>query len=205
MDSRAKTAQPVLPGSAYDEAPALLVLEVLDDEYWALREPGRARLANPLRDRYVATYRQAQAVPDDAAMQADFDDAQAAFLKELAGRLHQAKRSAICFSGGGIRSATFALGLVQALARKGLLKQIDVLSTVSGGGYAGSFIGALYARQTSPGAQEVERTLSDNGSWPMRWLRENGRYLSPNGSGDSWLAAAALLRNWVAVDRKTHV
>src|SRR5206468_617472 len=32
-----------------------------------------------------------------------------------------------------------------------------------------------------------------------RWLRENGRYLAPAGSGDLLLAGASLLRNWVAL------
>ncbi|HSU84534.1 MAG TPA: hypothetical protein VLR69_19125, partial [Thermoanaerobaculia bacterium] len=43
------------------------------------------------------------------------------------------RRSALCFSGGGIRSATFGLGVIQGLARAGLLKRFDFLSTVSGG------------------------------------------------------------------------
>jgi hypothetical protein len=43
----------------------------------------------------------------------------------------------LALSGGGIRSATFNLGLLQALARMGLLSKFDYLSTVSGGGYIG--------------------------------------------------------------------
>src|SRR5437660_9997965 len=39
--------------------------------------------------------------------------------------------SALCISGGGIRSATFALGAIQGLAERGLLEQFDYLSTVS--------------------------------------------------------------------------
>src|SRR5213083_3414872 len=50
------------------------------------------------------------------------------------------KRSALCFSGGGIRSATFGLGILQGLARQGLLGEFDYLSTVSGGGYLGSWL-----------------------------------------------------------------
>ncbi|HKQ50387.1 MAG TPA: hypothetical protein VJZ71_20100 [Phycisphaerae bacterium] len=108
----------------------------------------------------------------------------------------------VALSGGGIRSATFSLGLFQALARKNLLRKIDWLSTVSGGGYFGSFLGGLFVRHE--GAEEkrveqVEESLKDSFSWPVRWLRENGRYLSPNGAGDSWLAAAVYLRNWVAI------
>ncbi|MDX6303281.1 MAG: hypothetical protein QOI77_250, partial [Blastocatellia bacterium] len=46
-----------------------------------------------------------------------------------------APRSALCLSGGGIRSATFNLGLLQGLARHELLSKFDYLSTVSGGGF----------------------------------------------------------------------
>src|SRR5438067_2011238 len=37
----------------------------------------------------------------------------------------------LAFSGGGIRSATINLGILQGLAKHGLLKRIDYLSTVS--------------------------------------------------------------------------
>jgi len=43
--------------------------------------------------------------------------------------------SALCLSGGGIRSAAICLGTVQALARRELLRHFHYLSTVSGGGY----------------------------------------------------------------------
>ena len=49
----------------------------------------------------------------------------------------------LALSGGGIRSATFSLGIIQGLARHGLLKHVDYLSTVSGGGYIGSCLSAL--------------------------------------------------------------
>ena len=47
------------------------------------------------------------------------------------------RRSALCLSGGGIRSATFNLGILQGLARAGLLEKFDYLATVSGGGFIG--------------------------------------------------------------------
>src|ERR1700754_5168245 len=47
--------------------------------------------------------------------------------------------SGICFSGGGIRSATFNLGILQGLATIDRLKCFDYLSTVSGGGYIHQF------------------------------------------------------------------
>lgn len=43
----------------------------------------------------------------------------------------------LAFSGGGIRSATTNLGIAQALSRMGILRLVDYLSTVSGGGYVG--------------------------------------------------------------------
>ena len=46
----------------------------------------------------------------------------------------------LALSGGGIRSATFNLGFLKALNEKGILKYADYLSTVSGGGYIGSFV-----------------------------------------------------------------
>src|SRR5215469_18278612 len=52
------------------------------------------------------------------------------------------QRSALCISGGGIRSATFALGALQGLADLGILQNFDYLSTVSGGGYIGSWLSA---------------------------------------------------------------
>ncbi len=56
-------------------------------------------------------------------------------------------RAALCFSGGGIRSATFGLGVLQGLAHLGLLGKFDYLSTVSGGGYLGSWLSAWIHRE----------------------------------------------------------
>jgi hypothetical protein len=60
----------------------------------------------------------------------------------------------LALSGGGIRSATFALGVLQALAKAQLeggngkpaswLRCFDYLSTVSGGGYIGAFFVSLF-------------------------------------------------------------
>ena len=48
----------------------------------------------------------------------------------------------LALSGGGIRSATFGLGVLEGLKSFGLLKKIDYLSTVSGGGYIGAWLSA---------------------------------------------------------------
>ena len=44
----------------------------------------------------------------------------------------------IAISGGGIRSASFALGILQALCQSKKLKYFDYMSAVSGGGYIAS-------------------------------------------------------------------
>src|SRR5438132_5835660 len=65
-------------------------------------------------------------------------------LKALWAAVHslEEKRAALCISGGGIRSATFGLGVLQGLAHCGLLGKFHYLCTVSGGGYIGSWLSA---------------------------------------------------------------
>jgi hypothetical protein len=70
------------------------------------------------------------------------DDLESVFKK-----FHEADLKALCFSGGGIRSATFGLGIVQALSKYNLLEKFDYLSTVSGGGYLGSWMSAWIRRE----------------------------------------------------------
>ncbi len=110
----------------------------------------------------------------------------------------------LALSGGGIRSATFALGVMQALAKEGVLKRMDYLSTVSGGGYIGSaltwFLGAhnkerkfgldakTFPFGTDAGgkdASEDQRNLTD-------WLRQHGNYLTP-GKGITLVSGIAVI------------
>lgn len=67
----------------------------------------------------------------------------------------------LALSGGGIRSATFSLGIMQALAHRGVLKRMDYLSTVSGGGYIGSALSWLVSDAAH---QEVTRCDDDRSS-----------------------------------------
>ena len=62
-------------------------------------------------------------------------------------RAHQARLMGLALSGGGIRSATFNLGILQTMARLGLLRRVDYLSTVSGGGYIGGWLHAWVNRE----------------------------------------------------------
>jgi hypothetical protein len=66
----------------------------------------------------------------------------------------------LALSGGGIRSATFCLGVLQALAQTGLLRRVDYLSTVSGGGYIGAWLAAWIKREGD--VENVEKQLHPN-------------------------------------------
>jgi hypothetical protein len=115
-----------------------------------------------------------------------------------------APRWGLALSGGGIRSATFCLGLLRALARQGLLLRFDLLSTVSGGGYVGAMLGRLFNDCRAPDeADRVNEALhgehTARPAWFLWWLRANGRYLVPSGLKDGLFAAAQYLRNLVAV------
>ncbi|MDQ3064601.1 MAG: patatin-like phospholipase family protein [Acidobacteriota bacterium] len=72
--------------------------------------------------------------------------------------------AALCLSGGGIRSATFCLGVLQGLAKNDLLDKFDYLSTVSGGGYIGSWLSAWLYREGS--MDKVQSALSRSGGYP---------------------------------------
>ncbi|MFQ5528010.1 MAG: hypothetical protein ACE5GX_17355 [Thermoanaerobaculia bacterium] len=128
----------------------------------------------------------------------------------------------LSISGGGIRSATFSTGVMQALAAKNVLKHMDYLSTVSGGGYSGSSLTwALYGNvydegddikdfiQTFGTGPSSFPTTTDDPAAPrqkttdkrygfrlklLNYLREHGNYLTPGGGITALSALAVLLR-----------
>src|SRR5262245_45140686 len=69
---------------------------------------------------------------------------------------HRRRLFGLSLSGGGIRSATLSLGILQGLAEKGLLQKIDYLSTVSGGGYIGSWLQGLLFRDPIDGYSQLK-------------------------------------------------
>lgn len=116
------------------------------------------------------------------------------------------KRSALCFSGGGIRSATFGLGVIQGLARLNLLGQFDYQSPVSGGGYIGSWLAAWIHREpgginaVSAQLGRIPQNSSTPEPEPVCWLRNYSNYLSPRlglTSADSWTLVGTYLRNLI--------
>ncbi|MBV8436313.1 MAG: patatin-like phospholipase family protein [Silvibacterium sp.] len=93
---------------------------------------------------------------------------------------HQRNLFGICISGGGIRSATFALGVLQGLVEKTLLSRADYISTVSGGGYIGAWLQGLAARE--PNYERVlnpERPPDVAAKDPISFLRKYSNYLAP--------------------------
>jgi len=93
-----------------------------------------------------------------APLPAGPEDAQQA-SKEPAGPTVP-RRIGLALSGGGIRSATFSLGVLQALAARDKLFGIDYLSTVSGGGYIGSWLTAwIHRRGLAEVAQQLKASV----------------------------------------------
>ncbi|MEM7351816.1 MAG: hypothetical protein AAF657_13545, partial [Acidobacteriota bacterium] len=53
----------------------------------------------------------------------------------------------LAFSGGGLRSACFNLGVAQGLEKRGVLRHVDYLSAVGGGAYVASSLVAATRRE----------------------------------------------------------
>lgn len=126
-------------------------------------------------------------------------------LHELQADALKADLCGLAISGGGIRSATYGLGVLQGLAAIGLLPRFDYLSTVSGGGFIGAWFSTWVNRE---GFDEVERKLlpprrqkiatPEVEAEPIRHLRLYSNYLAPRPglfSFDGWVLIAIYLRN----------
>jgi hypothetical protein len=122
----------------------------------------------------------------------------------------------LALSGGGIRSATFCLGILQYFARRDLLKHVDYLSTVSGGGYIGSsltwflngrpdlracgspaVLGAKFPYGVDSADRRVPLPRKPNEN--LEYLRGRGRYLTP-GKGVTILSAIAVALRGMALN-----
>jgi hypothetical protein len=112
----------------------------------------------------------------------------------------------LALSGGGIRSSTFSLGVTQALADKGLMKEVDFLSTVSGGGYIGSFLTSRVG-EADPEKSTVDQTWRGVGEAKgpdpsaIRYMRRRAQYLSSSDLSSLWSTIlstiAGMLMNWL--------
>lgn len=115
----------------------------------------------------------------------------------------------LALSGEGVRGAAFCLGVLQSLARAGWLRHVDYLSTVSGGGYAGAFLGRYFDSyrgrpaepEMAPGVvqERVARGLIDPDSVSVGWLRRHSNYLAPGGAKDEAVNLSGFLRSLLSV------
>ena len=123
---------------------------------------------------------------------------EAAFQHELAALGPAARPDrlrALCLSGGGMRSAAYCLGVLQALAAAGRLTGFHYLSTVSGGGYIGAWLQTMVRRHGATGAQD---RLAQGNPPELQRLRRYTNWLAPNGgllSLDGWTGLAIYGRN----------
>jgi hypothetical protein len=144
-------------------------------------------------------------------------------LNAIFKELNKDDRWALCLSGGGIRSAALALGIVQFFASQRvvpkainqsstpvpLLKQFDYLSTVSGGGYLGSWLSAwlFQTRKEKRSTDTVLTALAERAgdhreADPIVNLRRDSHYLAPSFSAispDVWADIATIARNLALV------
>jgi len=105
-------------------------------------------------------------------------------------------------SGGGIRSASFSLGVLQALNRFDVLSKIDYLSSVSGGGYIGSSFTWFNHVQAKAGKSwkfpfgtNGVGSRTSNQESPLNYLRQHCDYLKPSAELGGIAFFASFLRN----------
>ena len=110
----------------------------------------------------------------------------------------------IALSGGGIRSATLNLGVIDVLNKCGILPLADYISSVSGGGYIGGYIHAKLRRSGSTKESYKELFTEED----IKHFSEYGYYLTPgkgfikeflNKLRFAGVFAFSLLMNWIWV------
>jgi hypothetical protein len=127
-------------------------------------------------------------------------------LAERYAGAHRLRPLGLTLSGGGIRSATFSLGVLQGLAQLNFLKHVDYLSTVSGGGYIGAWLHGVINNSGHGNPEEATAILSPSEhpcpgtptDDPISFLRKYSSYLAPQlglFSLDLWVIAIIWLRN----------
>jgi len=137
--------------------------------------------------------------------------AELALIRNRLGRGDRPTLLGLSLSGGGIRSASFALGVLHALVRAGKLRYFDYLSTVSGGGYTGTALTWMLSTYPGAGVEPENFPLSSPAQGavgvagnpppsprpPLRaldWIRRRGKYLTPERQLDLVSALGVVLR-----------
>jgi hypothetical protein len=98
----------------------------------------------------------------------------------------------VCCSGGGVRSAAFNLGALQALERERELQKARYLSAVSGGSYIASAFCMVAKTRETPGLDP--EVFNDKAGLPFgpgtpeeQYLRNHLSYLAPDGLAKVYL------------------
>ena len=199
----------------YRKKPTQAALMELFDEAvnWAVGKINTRQFDEVFREEWQEVYKRRLSAyaPDPANDPTGFDGKSAP--QNLVG---------LALSGGGIRSATFCLGVLQGLHELKLLRIFDYLSTVSGGGYLGGWWSAWLSRNRDaqnqdifPSREDIEPERLDDYRWrtgsakvaegslsagrdPIHHLRLFSNYLTPRKgmlSADTWRAITVLTRN----------
>jgi len=199
----------------YRKQPSEELLQLFDEAAnWAVGNINIRQFAEVFREEWKEIYtrrRRAYPQPPQRSDVTGFDGKHAP--ENLVG---------LAFSGGGIRSATFCLGVLQALHELKLLRIFDYLSTVSGGGYLGGWWSAWLSRPGDdqnygifPDTEKIEPARLEQYRWrsksttvaegslsawhdPIHHLRLFANYLTPRTgslSADTWRAIAVITRN----------
>ena len=111
-------------------------------------------------------------------------------------------RIGLAISGGGIRTATLNLGILEVLRENEILKSVDYLSTVSGGGFVGAWLVASTHRVSNWLNPPPAYPLPDPWEKSIDYLRRYASYLSPRLgllSADTWTMAMIWLRNTLLI------
>ncbi|MDN5853478.1 MAG: hypothetical protein L0K86_11660 [Actinomycetia bacterium] len=121
---------------------------------------------------------------------------------EYVGPPPQGRRIGIALSGGGIRSAAFNLGALQALQEVGIMQSADYLAAVSGGNYIASAMTISHAlgkgddadaaSAGGAGADAESKAYWGHGSPEERYLRRYVNYLAPGYVGRVWLGMSVV-------------
>ncbi len=89
----------------------------------------------------------------------------------------------LALSGGGIRAASYSLGVIQGLGKYGILKSIDYISAVSGGAFIATCISSVLNTDLDLQAEKSPflHKIGVEESTTLRHLRNSGKYLAPGG------------------------
>lgn len=133
--------------------------------------------------------------------------------RQILGKADDDELSALALSGGGIRSASFALGVMQALVSARILKKFDYLSSASGGGYIASSL-TWFLRRGLPdgspagldadnfpfgargkGSRMPNAGIERHRNLLLDYLRQHSHYLTPGKGLDGIALLGFALRN----------